>query len=235
MQYECYLNRCPCVANALFLTKGWLNPQVQFPQTWKAHSIAVLNSVSFFSVLNKGILSCLVLGRNVDWKHCDRVFLFSPESLAVDSYNVLLVWGAQSCLTLCDPVDCSLPGSSVPGISQARILEWAALSFSRGSSQSRDRICVSSLDSLLLSHLESLISIIIIKKQWVEVNSRDLTSPKVAFSLWGSHLKGVSVTAIRCCLQGTRHRAKVVMPSNCGAGEDSWESLGQQGDQTSQS
>ena len=134
MQYECYLNRCPCVANALFLTKGWLNPQVQFPQTWKAHSIAVLNSVSFFSVLNKGILSCLVLGRNVDWKHCDRVFLFSPESLAIDSYNVLLVWGAQSCPTLCDPVDCSLPGSSVHGISQARILEWVAIFFPRRSS-----------------------------------------------------------------------------------------------------
>ena len=32
---------------------------------------------------------------------------------------------AQSCLTLCDPVDCSLPGSSVHGISQARILEFA--------------------------------------------------------------------------------------------------------------
>ena len=37
----------------------------------------------------------------------------------------------QSCLTLCDPVDCSLPGSSVHGILQARILEWVAISFSR--------------------------------------------------------------------------------------------------------
>ena len=41
----------------------------------------------------------------------------------------------QSCLTLCDPVDCSPPGSSVHGILQARILEWVAISFSRGSSQ----------------------------------------------------------------------------------------------------
>ena len=38
----------------------------------------------------------------------------------------------QSCLTLCDPMDCSPPGSSVNGISQARILEWVAISFSRG-------------------------------------------------------------------------------------------------------
>ena len=40
----------------------------------------------------------------------------------------------QSCLTLCDPMDCSLPGSSVHGILQARILEWVAISLSRGSS-----------------------------------------------------------------------------------------------------
>ena len=45
---------------------------------------------------------------------------------------------AQSCPTLCDPMDYSPPGSSVHGILQARILEWVAISFSRGSSQPRD-------------------------------------------------------------------------------------------------
>ena len=40
----------------------------------------------------------------------------------------------QLCLTLCDPTDCSSPGSSVPGISQTRILEWVAMPSSRGSS-----------------------------------------------------------------------------------------------------
>ena len=45
---------------------------------------------------------------------------------------------AQSCLTLCDPMDCSLPGSSVHGIFQAIVLEWIVISFSRGSSQPRD-------------------------------------------------------------------------------------------------
>ena len=43
----------------------------------------------------------------------------------------------------CDPMDCSLPRSSVHGISQARILEWVAISFSRGSSQPRDQTCIS--------------------------------------------------------------------------------------------
>ena len=49
----------------------------------------------------------------------------------------------QSCPTLCDPMDCSLPGSSVHRIFQARVLEWVAISFSRGSSQPRDRTQVS--------------------------------------------------------------------------------------------
>ena len=40
----------------------------------------------------------------------------------------------RSCLTLCDPMDCSPPGSSVHGMLQARIMEWAAMSSSRGSS-----------------------------------------------------------------------------------------------------
>ena len=41
---------------------------------------------------------------------------------------------AQSCQTLCDPMDCSLPSSSVHGILQVRILEWVAITFSRGPS-----------------------------------------------------------------------------------------------------
>ena len=45
---------------------------------------------------------------------------------------------AQSCPTLCDPKDCGLPGSSIHGIFQARVLEWVAISFSRESSWPRD-------------------------------------------------------------------------------------------------
>ena len=47
---------------------------------------------------------------------------------------VLLV--SQSCPTLCDPMDCGLPGSSVHGILQARILEWIAIPFSSANSGS---------------------------------------------------------------------------------------------------
>ena len=50
---------------------------------------------------------------------------------------------AQSCQTLCDSMDCSPPGSSVPGIFQAKILDWVAIPFSRGSSQPRGQTQVS--------------------------------------------------------------------------------------------
>ena len=50
---------------------------------------------------------------------------------------------AQSCLTLCDPMGCRQPGASVQGIFQARVLEWVAISFSRGSSRPWDQTPVS--------------------------------------------------------------------------------------------
>ena len=55
----------------------------------------------------------------------------------------LLLEVAQSCLTLCNPMDCSLPGFSIHGIFQARVLEWVATPFSWGSSQPRDQTRVS--------------------------------------------------------------------------------------------
>ena len=55
------------------------------------------------------------------------------HNLPVQSHYPKLVSVAQSCPTLFDPMDCSLPGSSVHGILQARILEWVAIPFFRGS------------------------------------------------------------------------------------------------------
>ena len=57
----------------------------------------------------------------------------------------------QSCLTLCDPMDCNLPGSSIHEIFQARVLEWVAISFSRGSSQPRDQSRVSCIAGKLFT------------------------------------------------------------------------------------
>ena len=63
------------------------------------------------------------------------------------------VWTVtQSCLTLCNPVDCSPPGSSVHGIFQAGILEQLPIFYSRGSSQPRDQTRVSCIGKQILYH-----------------------------------------------------------------------------------
>ena len=68
--------------------------------------------------------------------------LFSTLKSILNHFcSYLLV--AQSCPTLCNPMDCTLPGSSVHGILQARILEWVAIFFSKESSEPRDRTQVS--------------------------------------------------------------------------------------------
>ena len=66
-------------------------------------------------------------------------------------YVKVKVLVTQSRLTLCNPTDCSPPGSSVHGILQARILEWIVISFFRGSSQPRDQTQASIVKSL--SHI----------------------------------------------------------------------------------
>ena len=61
----------------------------------------------------------------------------------LSAVNIPLVLSVQSCPTLCDPINCSLPSSCVHGIFQARILEWVAIFSSRGSFWPRDQTCVS--------------------------------------------------------------------------------------------
>ena len=73
-----------------------------------------------------------VMFNNYEWKQVILLLKVKSESEV-----------AQSCPTLCDPMDWSLPGSSIRGIFQARTLEWVAISFSRGSSKPRDRTHVS--------------------------------------------------------------------------------------------
>ena len=75
------------------------------------------------------------------FKKARKENLFSWESTTCCHGRDQFLWcmkDTQLCLTLCDPMDCSLPGSSICGILQARILQWVAISFSRGSSQPRD-------------------------------------------------------------------------------------------------
>ena len=84
-------------------------------------------------------------GNSSECKHVD----FSLHLESIKQFLYLLITGlkwsevAQLCPALCDPMDCSLPGSFIHGIFQARIMEWVAISFSRRSPQPRDWIRVS--------------------------------------------------------------------------------------------
>ena len=68
------------------------------------------------------------------WIHMCAISVAKPLVIGLTSGNLAAAAAAtkslQSCLTLCDPMDCSLPGSSVHGIFQARVLEWGAIAFS---------------------------------------------------------------------------------------------------------
>ena len=91
----------------------------------------------------------------IDWSEDSVAFLELKEQSQTQGQDVHLFSNSesqdarvcakslQSCLTLCDAMDSSLPGSSVHGILQARILQRAAVSSSRGSSRPRDQINVS--------------------------------------------------------------------------------------------
>ena len=94
---------------------------------------------------------CFSLGssqtRDQTWVSCIAVRFFTNWATGKVLWCIIKYVSkvAQSCLTLCDPMDFSVPGSSVHGILQTRILEWVAISFSRGSSWPRDWIRVSSI------------------------------------------------------------------------------------------
>ena len=60
------------------------------------------------------------------------MYAYGQFMLMCGKNHHVLIHSVQSCLTLCDPMDCSLPDSSVHGISQARILDWVAMASSRG-------------------------------------------------------------------------------------------------------
>ena len=92
---------------------------------------------------------------------------------------------ANLCLTLCNPMDCSLPGSSVLGISQARILEWVVISFSRGSSRPRDHWANREAPFLLMCMLYAKL----LQSRLTLCNPTDCSPP-------GSSVHGISLARI---------------------------------------
>ena len=150
----------------------WKTAQTQFQsyphsKLWPCHS-GCITLGSCFNFLEVCLIPHEELQELTELVHTVAIKYFSSHSLQHSSCNVYLVlqeqsdlqkWGPQSlvpfflvknikkvtqlCPTLCNPMDGNLPGSSVHGILQARILEWVAVPFTSGSSQPRNRTGVS--------------------------------------------------------------------------------------------
>ena len=128
----------PTNSTQLFLFLHFLANTCSFPSFLKM----ILTDVKWYFIV---VLFRFHFFNDSDVKH----FFMCLLAICMSSEKVKV----KSCPTLCDPMDCSLPGSSVHGIFQATILEWAAISFSRGSSQPRDRTWVSHIVGRCFYHL----------------------------------------------------------------------------------
>ena len=142
-----------------FTARGqWLGPYDQ--SKWKFGNLKdvhfELKFLQCFAFIRNSV--CWVSHRKDLYESIRRPFLQGTYSLKVYVLCVYMMYMysvAQFCLTLCNPMDYSLPGSSGHGILQARILEWVAISYSRGSSWLKDQThvsCVSCTGRQILYH-----------------------------------------------------------------------------------
>ena len=116
------------------LTSILLNPKTKQKQTHsKRNTRKSWEVMDIFVTWDVGMISPVYAASQTHW-----IVYIKYVSFLWINYTSMCSF-AQSCPTLCSPVDCSPPGSSVHGIFQARILEWVAISFSRGSSHPRDQ------------------------------------------------------------------------------------------------
>ena len=118
----------------------WAFLVVQMVKNLPAMQVTWVRSLAGEDPLEKGMVYLLQysgLENPVDkgsWRTTIHGVTELDMTLPLNNNKEVKVSVAQSCLTLCDPMDYSLPGSSVHGILQARILEWVAISYNRGSS-----------------------------------------------------------------------------------------------------
>ena len=119
------------------------------------------------------------------------------------------------CLTLYDPMDCSLPGFSIHGIFQERVLEWVSISFSRGSSQPRDRTqvsCIVSKTLYCLSHQGR----VLLSKSLIQFSVDGWSCVPSLLFTWGQTM--VEVMKILTSLKRSQACAATVRAPNPAAG-----------------
>ena len=135
--YSCLGN--PMDRGAWWATGPWGLKELDTNEQLSTVNSQVLQCLGLHTSTVEGTGSIPALGTEIlhaAWRGQKKTPFFNKGFLKQQLWSDSEV--AQSCLTLWEPMDCSLPGSSVHGIFQAIVLEWIAISFSRGSSQPRD-------------------------------------------------------------------------------------------------
>ena len=124
------------MSNSTSDTIEWMKNRLSIWNLVNNPHFRILFSLHLYrAVWSTSIEGCQLILYKSNIKNMFKMKLFSSKMCGAQS--------PQSCPTLCDPMDCSPPGSSVHGILQARILEWVAMPSSRGSSWPRDQTGVS--------------------------------------------------------------------------------------------
>ena len=122
----------------------WKDQEFGFEFKFEMTFICLSKGDLYSGDYNESMLPLVALSNLLNIDHWKKITIWWPAPQAShDSHQKqakvnVEVLVDQSCLTLCHPMDSSPPGSSAHGILQARILQWVAISFSRGSSQPRD-------------------------------------------------------------------------------------------------
>ena len=138
--------------NILLIISPCFNLSLAQISIWSCHVHWMFRLCSHYDIVPSRAGSCLTHHCIPSTQHCSwgwyntvfkHLFLVQFWVLAKTSEVESESEVAQLCPTLCDTMDCSLPGSSLHGMLQARVLVWVAVSFSRGSSQPRDWTWVS--------------------------------------------------------------------------------------------
>ena len=135
------------IAPLFAIARTWRQSGCPLTEEWMEKMWCIHTMESYSAIRKNEISHC----SNMDGSRESHTEWSKSDRDGEISYDIPHIWTlkrndtdesesevTQSCPTLSGPMDCSPPGSSVHGIFQARILEWVAISFSRGSSQSRD-------------------------------------------------------------------------------------------------
>ena len=105
----------------------------------KKYSIVYIYTMEYYSAIKKNAFESVLMR----WMKLEPIIQGEVSQKENHQYSILMDESEsevyQLCPKLCNPMDCSPPGSSIHGILQARVLEWGAITFSRGSAWPRDQ------------------------------------------------------------------------------------------------